>query len=167
MPNSEVTPISPPIFSIIIRQMESPKPVPCTKLFSLTKRSKICPTFSFFYSYSRIFHIYTDILPFSFKSETYLSRMGKLGSVGDKIRNDLHNTIRIALHLQVLLSIIKDEVHPSFYTFLVNSIDCPADFPRFIGRFTYSNVPASIFDKSNISLISCNKMSEFWLIISE
>ena len=84
----------------------------------------------FFYSYSRIFHIYTDILPFSFKSETYLSRMGKLGSVGDKIRNDLHNTIRIALHLQVLFSIIKDEVHTSFYTFLVNSIDCPADFPQ-------------------------------------
>lgn len=35
------TPISPPSCSTILRQMESPSPVPCTKEFSLTKRSKI------------------------------------------------------------------------------------------------------------------------------
>ena len=34
------TPISPPSCSTILRQMESPSPVPCTKEFSLTKRSK-------------------------------------------------------------------------------------------------------------------------------
>ena len=75
------------------------KPQACAlhKAVQFDKAFKNMSHLFFFYSYSRIFHIYTDILPFSFKSETYLSRMGKLGSVGDKIRNDLHNTIRIAL----------------------------------------------------------------------
>lgn len=59
------------------------KPQACAlhKAVQFDKAFKNMSHLFFFYSYSRIFHIYTDILPFSFKSETYLSRMGKLGSV--------------------------------------------------------------------------------------
>ena len=41
-PGSDSTPIFPPICSTILWQMESPRPVPCTKEFNFTKRSKIC-----------------------------------------------------------------------------------------------------------------------------
>lgn len=39
-PNSEITPICPPIFSIMLLHRGSPNPVPCTKLSTFIKRSK-------------------------------------------------------------------------------------------------------------------------------
>ena len=40
LPNSLFTPILPPNCSMMLLLMESPSPVPCTKEFSLMKRSK-------------------------------------------------------------------------------------------------------------------------------
>ena len=45
-PGIELTPTFPFIFSAIMVQMESPRPVPCLKLFSLTKRSNTSFCFS-------------------------------------------------------------------------------------------------------------------------
>ena len=39
-PSFDSTPISPPSFSTMVLQMDRPRPVPCWKLFSLTKRPK-------------------------------------------------------------------------------------------------------------------------------
>ena len=39
-PNSEITPMCPPIFSIMLLHRGSPNPVPCTKLSTFIKRSK-------------------------------------------------------------------------------------------------------------------------------
>ena len=111
------------------------------------------------YSDTCILHIKTDTLIIDFKAKADFTGKREFTGSGEEGDN-LRNAVPVFFNNQVFVLIIQNKdnlpAHGPYESDRYSTIF----HPRFIGCLTYSNVPASILDKSKMSLVSCNRISE-------